>query len=40
MAYASAYGLALVLLILLPVIAATRIFKVDVFGGGGKPRKS
>jgi iron(III) transport system permease protein len=38
MAYASAYGLALVLLILLPVIAATRIFKVDVFGGG-KPRK-
>jgi iron(III) transport system permease protein len=38
MAYASAYGLALVLLILVPVIAVTRIFRVDVFGGGGKPR--
>jgi len=40
MAYASAYGLVLVLLILVPVIAVTRIFKVDVFGGGGKPRGS
>lgn len=38
MAYASAYGLALVLLILVPVIAVTRIFKVDVFSGGGKSR--
>lgn len=38
MAYASAYGLTLVLLILLPVIIAARVFKIDVFGGGGKPR--
>lgn len=38
MAYASAYGLTLVLLILLPVVLAARVFKIDVFGGGGKPR--
>jgi iron(III) transport system permease protein len=39
MAYASAYGLALVLLILLPVIIAARVFRIDVFGGGGRPRR-
>lgn len=37
-AYASAYGLTLVLLILLPVIVASQVFKVDIFGGDGKPK--
>jgi iron(III) transport system permease protein len=31
MAYASAYGLVLVMVILLPIIVATKVFKVDVF---------
>ena len=31
MAYASAYGLVLIAVILIPIIVATKVFKIDVF---------